>query len=93
MPRYFFHLTHSEEIRDETGVELESVHSAKCHAVKMIADALCKDPDSFWSADTYRVTVSDSTGLVLLSVEMISTLAPVLMPTHPVTTSSRQAGP
>lgn len=80
MARYFFHLTHSEEISDETGVELESLHGAKCHAVKMIADALRADPDSFWNADTYRVTVSSSTGLVLLSVEMISTLAPVLMP-------------
>jgi hypothetical protein len=82
MSRYFFHLTHSEEIRDEAGVELASLQEAKCHAVKMIADVLCEHPNKFWHAETYRVTVSDSAGLVLLSVEMISLLAPVLMPTH-----------
>lgn len=88
MNRYYFHLTHSEEIRDSVGVELESLHSAKCHAVKMIADVLCDDPNKFWNADTYRVTVSDGNGLVLLSVEMISMLAPVLMPTSPKPTEA-----
>lgn len=78
MSRYFFHLTHSAEIRDETGVELENLHSAKCHAVKMIADTLCEQPEKFWESETYRVNVSDNKGLMLLSVEMVSFLAPVL---------------
>lgn len=83
MQRYFFNLTHSEEIRDSEGVELQSLHSAKCHAVKMIAELLCEDPAGFWDADAYKVTVSDSNGLLLLSVEIISMLAPVLMSHHP----------
>jgi hypothetical protein len=37
MPRHHFHLTHAVEERDETGVELESLHSARCRGVKMIA--------------------------------------------------------
>jgi hypothetical protein len=80
MSRFFFHLTHSEDARDEAGVELEGVHQAKCHAVKMIADALCETPEKFWETETYRVTVTDARGLLLLSVEMVSTLAPALMP-------------
>lgn len=83
MPTYHFHLTHSEEMRDETGVELASLHSAKCHAVQMIADLLCEDPSWFWEAETFGVTVSDSNGLQLLTVEMVATLAPALLPTKP----------
>ena len=87
MSRFYFHLTHSEDVPDTSGVELDGLHSAKCHAVKIIADALCESPDKFWDADSYRVTVSDSNGLILLSVEMISTFAPVLMPASPRLTS------
>jgi hypothetical protein len=79
MPRYYFHLTHSEDIRDQAGVELGGLHEAKCHAVKMIADVLCQTPEKFWETETYRVTVSDARGLLLLDVEMIATLAPALL--------------
>jgi uncharacterized protein DUF6894 len=81
--RFYFHLTHSEDIRDDKGVELASAHDAKCHAVKMIADLLCKTPEKFWETETFRVTVSDAEGLLLLNVEMIATLAPALYPAKP----------
>ena len=78
MSRYFFHLTHSADIRDENGVELESLHAAKCHAVKMIADDLCKSPDKFWETELYRVTVANAEGLMLLSVDVSCQRAPAL---------------
>lgn len=77
MPRYFFHLEHAREVRDEMGVELSDLAAAKCHAVQMIAEMLCGGPQAFWDADQYRVTVADS-GLTLFSVELISTMAPAL---------------
>lgn len=69
------------ELRDETGVELESMHSAKCHAVKMIAYVLCKEPERFWRSDIYRVSIADDRGLLLLSVEMVAQAAPALWQT------------
>jgi hypothetical protein len=47
MSRYFFHLQHAIEVRDERGEELVDVAAAKCHAVKMIAEALCEEPQAF----------------------------------------------
>ena len=81
MPRYHFHLTHDVEIRDEGGVELDELHAAKCHAVKLIADVLCEEPELFWKSDTYRVSIADDRGLLLLSVEMIAQSAPALWQT------------
>lgn len=81
MPKYHFHLMHDVEYRDESGVELKDLHSAKCHAVKLIADALCGDPDKFWKADVYRVSIADAQGLLLLSVEMVAQAAPALWQT------------
>ena len=78
MARFFFHLTHKAKVRDEAGVELDSLHEAKCHAVKMIADVLCKEPEKLWEADVYSVEASNADGLMLFNVEMYATLAPVL---------------
>lgn len=63
------------------GVELADLHSARCHAVKLIADVLCQEPELFWKSDIYRVSMADDRGLLLLSVEMIAQAAPVLWQT------------
>jgi hypothetical protein len=81
MPRFHFHLMHDVEVRDEAGVELDDLHAAKCHAVKLIADVLCKEPEQFWKSDIYRVSIADERGLLLLSVEMIAQTAPALWQT------------
>jgi hypothetical protein len=81
MPRFRFHLTHDLEVRDESGVELADLHSARRQAVKLIADVLCKEPELFWTSDIYRVSLADDRGLLLLSVEMIPQAAPVLWQT------------
>jgi hypothetical protein len=73
--RYFFHIQHSHLERDQVGSEHKDFATAKCHAVKMIAEVLCETPQSFWDSDTYRVTVTDGTALVLFTVEMISVMA------------------
>ena len=78
MSRHFFHLESNHTTRDENGVELDGLTAAKCHAVSMIAEVLCGEPQIFWDADLYRVTVTNSDGLVLFSVEMFSVMAPAL---------------
>jgi hypothetical protein len=72
MERYFFHLTSSHDIRDDEGSDHASIDAAKCHAVKLIADVLCKTPEDYWIAELYRVTVSDVKHLILFTVEMMS---------------------
>lgn len=81
MPKYYFHLTNDVERRDDAGVVLDDLHAAQCHAVKLIADVLCKQPELFWKSDMYRVSIADDRGLLLLSVEMIAQPAPALWQT------------
>jgi hypothetical protein len=72
VPRYFFHLTSSYDAPDDEGTELADLDVARCHAVKLIADALCQSPGEYWKAELYRVTVTDESRLILFTVEMIS---------------------
>ena len=78
MARYFFHLEHTIQIRDEDGVELADVQAAKCHAVKTMAEILCEEPGVFWAADQFRVTAMTPDGLVLFTVEMVAALSPAI---------------
>jgi hypothetical protein len=82
MSRFFFHLEHAVEVRDERGVELVDVAAAKRHAVKIIAQALCEEPQAFWAADQFRITVTRPDDMVLFTVEMIASLAPALGAAH-----------
>lgn len=79
MARYFFHLENTPSpARDTEGVELADIDAAKCHAVTVIAEALCERPRSFWEAETYQIAVTDTGGLTLFMVCMISVIAPAL---------------
>ena len=78
MPKYFFHLENAASpARDTEGVELAGLEAAKCHAVKVIAEALCESPTGFWATDTYQITATDEDGLTLFMVCMMSVIAPV----------------
>lgn len=76
MSRYHFHLTSDRETFDDEGVDLASLHDARCYAVRMIAEVLCNAPERYWETEQYRVTVSDPKGLTLFSVELVSADAP-----------------
>ncbi len=75
LPGFDFHLMHDVEVRDGAGVELDDLHAARRHAVKLIAEVLCKEPEQIWKSDVYRVTIGER-DLLLLSVEMIAQSAP-----------------
>jgi hypothetical protein len=76
MPRYFFHLEHVRVVKDPKGSEHADLDAAKLHAVKTLAGALADEPQAFWDADVFRMTVSDPDGLALFAIEMFSTMAP-----------------
>lgn len=87
MARYFFHLTSGHENLDTEGTDLASLPRARCHAVKIIADVLCASPEMYWEHECYRITVADTSGLTLFSVEMHSTDSAAVIGIQPSPTS------
>jgi len=81
MPRYFFHLEHVKIVKDELGSEHPNFGAAKLHAVKKVAEILGSEPQTFWDADAFRMTVSEADGLVLFALEIVATMAPAAPPT------------
>jgi hypothetical protein len=78
--RYFFHLEHTKTLTDREGSEHPDLNAAKRHAVKVVADTLSSEPQTFWDSDVFRVTVSEADGLVLFTVEVVASLSPALDP-------------
>ncbi len=79
MPRFYFHLENSADpIRDTEGRQLSDLEAPKCHAVTVVAEALCERPKGFWDAETYQITVTDEWGLALFMVCVMSVIAPAL---------------
>ena len=79
MPRFFFHLENTASpVRDTEGRDFDDTDAAKCHAVTVIAEALCAHPKGFWEADNYQIIVTDAGGLTLFMVYMTAVVAPVL---------------
>ena len=76
MPRYHFNMALPAGPRDEVGQELADVQEAKCAAIQLIADTLCKHAQSFWDADSHRVEVTDGTGLTLFHVDLFTSVSP-----------------
>ena len=90
MPKYYFHLENSAcPVPDTEGRELDNLDAAKCHAVTVVADALCEHPKGFWETDTYQITATDSDGLNLFMICMMSVMAPAIA-TNP---AAHLAGP
>jgi hypothetical protein len=73
MSKYFFHLTTAHDTPDDQGTELNGLDEARWYAVKMIAEVLCNSPEQYWEVEVYRVTVTDEAGLILFTVEVVST--------------------
>ena len=76
--RYFFHVEHTKVLKDNLGSEHRDLESAKRHAVNLVSDMLAREPQTFWDADQFRVTVAEAGGLVLFTVEVIASLSPAI---------------
>jgi hypothetical protein len=76
MPRYFFHIEDGKTAQDEEGVELESLASAKCEAVKLAGQSIADSARHFWGTDGWRLTALDEDGLILFSLHFAGVDAP-----------------
>jgi hypothetical protein len=76
MPRYFFHTEDGRCVPDEEGSDLPNQGVARIEAVKVLAELLHENADTFWATGAYRVTVSNGDGLTLFTVDVRGADAP-----------------
>lgn len=60
MPKYFFHICHGEDERDEDGVELRSVQEAWTEAMRTTGAMLRDLSGSFRTDRPWTMTVTDA---------------------------------
>ena len=78
MPRYFFHTNSPEDRGEAAGMEFESLHAAKCEAVRYAGQLLCDAAAHFWDNADFEMTVADEKGLILFTMRVVGTEAPAI---------------
>ncbi len=80
MPRFFIHTNNPVDggVQDNEGVEFSSVHDAKCQAVSYAGGLLCDVGGKFWDTADFELTATDESGLILFTMRVIGTEAPVI---------------
>lgn len=78
MPKYIFTIANDHEDWNKQPQKLPDHQSAKCAAIRMVADTLCKHPEAFWDDDPHQVTVSDETMMTLFVVDIMTVTSPAV---------------
>ena len=76
MPLYFFDIADAHPPIPCEGMHLETIGSARCHALKYAGQILCDQLPSFWEDDEWVMTVSDENHLTLFTVTVGTLNAP-----------------
>lgn len=76
MPIFHFNV-HGDQSQAE-GVDLASVADAKNTAIRYVARLLTDHAPAFWQSGHIGLSVSDDTGLMLFSIEIVGTDAPAI---------------
>ena len=83
MPRYFFHIEDGSSLRDEEGVELKDLATAKCEAVKFAGQMICESASRFWENEEWKLTAANEAGLTLFCLHFVGIDAPAAMGRDP----------
>ena len=67
MPRYYFNVKDKGEYKDEIGVELPSLSSAREEAVYHFGETLQSYAGAFADGEVWQLTVADQCGAILLT--------------------------
>ena len=78
MPRYFFHVQDGQSSRDVDGIELSSSRSARVEATRFIGELLRDQSSSLCGEDTWSVEVTDANGLIMMTLHVLTNLAPAM---------------
>ncbi|WP_428977746.1 DUF6894 family protein [Lichenibacterium minor] len=76
MPRFFFHRTDGDFDPDREGTELPDLNAARLEAIRYAAATVKDHPIEVWSGTTFRIEVSDDTGMLLSTVIILEIEAP-----------------
>lgn len=78
MPRFLFHIIGADQATPLCR-DLPDFEAAQREALKTTCQLVAEDSDAFWSAGEWQMVVTDASGLVLFTLQMHSTVAPVAM--------------
>jgi hypothetical protein len=80
MPRFYVHTNNpiDGDVQDDEGFDFASVHEAKCQAVAYAGRLLCDVAEKFWDNADFKLTVTDESGLILFTMNVIGTEAPAI---------------
>jgi len=79
MPLYHFDFQDGSTPHvDEDGIDLSDLRAARTEAVRYAGELLQGQPEQFWAAAEWSLTVSDAERLTLFSLTIIATDAPVI---------------
>ena len=67
MPRYFFHLHDSRDIRDHEGVDLPDMQAVRAEAIRAAGEML-RDLDGRLTGEEWRMDVTDEAGQPVLTL-------------------------
>jgi len=70
MPRFFFHAEDGQCHQDEEGTDLIDIHAARNQALMILAESLKHDPEEFWRDRSFKLTVTDESGLTLYILDV-----------------------
>ena len=76
MPRFFFHRTDGGFDPDLEGTELPDLTAARLEALRFAAATVQDHPEQVWAGSTFRVEVSDETGMLMSTVIILEIDAP-----------------
>ncbi len=77
MSRYFFHAENGRRVTDDRGDELASLTEARAHGVRFLCEMLPVLGEELWTTGVARILVTDEDQLVLFTLDVSATTAPV----------------
>lgn len=79
MPRYLLNIIDGGRQSPPIELDLPDFHAARREALRTACLTINEDPDRFWNSGEWQMIVTDSCGLMLFTLHMNATIAPVAM--------------
>ncbi|MDP8994433.1 MAG: hypothetical protein M3N07_05535 [Pseudomonadota bacterium] len=78
MHRFYFNIEDGASLADTEGAELPDVQAARLEAVRLTGQILKDQPELLWERRDFEMHVTNEERLVLFTIQVLATDAPVL---------------